>query len=167
MHKKKARLKTRLFEYRTIVYGPLVFAKKQQKYYNFKIISRQQWQGETIMVIEATPRSGVQKRLTWGKFWVNEKDSAILKIKISQRSMGNYEEIEKKSKVLNATPSITIFLHYDIEKNGIRFPSKVALEEAYFTADGEKIVLSKINVNYTDYRFFTVGVKVKEKQKNR
>ena len=86
-------------------------------------------------------------------------------LKISQKSMGNYEEIEKKSKVLNATPSIIIFLHYDIEKNGIRFPSRVVLEEIYLTTEGEKILLSKINVHYTDYRFFTVGVKVKEKQK--
>ena len=163
--KKNAPLKTRLFEYRTIIYGPLVFAKKQQKYYQFKIIDHQELQGKTILVIEAKPRSGVQKKLTWGKFWVDENDFTILKIKISQRSMGNYEEIEKKSKVLNARPSITIFLHYDIEKNGIRFPSKVVLEEAYFTIDKKKIVLSMINVDYTDYRFFTVGVKVKEKQK--
>jgi hypothetical protein len=163
--KKGAKLKTKLFEYRTIVYGPLVFAQKQQKYYNFKIIDSLEWQGRNILVIEATPRPRVQKKLTWGKFWVDEKKFTILKINISQKSMGNYEEIEKKSRVLNASPQITIFLHYDIEKNGIRFPSKVVLEEVYITAERERILLSKINVDYTDYRFFTVGVQVREKPK--
>lgn len=165
--KKRAHLKTKLFEYRTIVYGPLVFAKKQQKHYIFKIIDHQEWQGRQILVIEATPRPRVKKKLTWGKFWVDKDNFTILKIKIAQKSMGNYEEIEKKSRVLNATPNITIFLHYDIEKNGIRFPSKVVLEEIYVTAEREKILLSKINVDYTDYRFFTVGVQVQEKQKKR
>lgn len=156
---KNASLKTLLFNYRTIIYGPLVFEKKQQDSYDFEIIGEEVWHGRNILVIRAIPKPGVTKTLTWGKFWVDEKDFSILKIKISQKSIGNYQVIEKKAMLLNSEPRITIILDYDIEKNGIRFPSKVSIEEAYINNEQEVIVMSKINVDYRDYQFFTVEVK--------
>jgi len=64
---------------------------------------------------------------------------------------------------MNAEPRITIIMEYDVEKNGIRFPSKFSLEEAYITPEEEKILLSELLVHYEEYRFFNVGVDVKIK----
>jgi hypothetical protein len=51
-----------------------------------------------------------------------------------------------------------------IEKNGIRFPSRVFLEEAYQRKKNKKkSVVSSVTIDYKNYQFFTVDVDVNYK----
>jgi len=48
-----------------------------------------------------------------------------------------------------------------IEKNGVRFPNALSIEEAYVDENGRAFVRSKVDVVYTDFKFFTVEVDIK------
>jgi hypothetical protein len=160
-NKKNAKLKTHCFKYATIIYGPQIFEEKEQGFYNFKILRREKWQNRNVLVVQALPKIAVQKDLLWGEFWVDENNFAILRIDMSQKSIGNYYKIEERAMVLNSEPRIKTVMEYGVEKNGIQFPSKFSIEEAYINPRSEKIILSELLVTYNDYRFFKVGVNVK------
>ena len=50
-----------------------------------------------------------------------------------------------------------------MQKNGIRFPSRLVFEEAYINPRGEKFTRSETTVIYKNYKFFTVEVDIKYK----
>jgi len=55
--------------------------------------------------------------------------------------MKNYEEIRKTAKKYKAEPRITFFTEFNIEKQGIQFPSKVFIRETYLSKKGRYINL--------------------------
>jgi hypothetical protein len=58
-------------------------------------------------------------------------------------------------------PVISLVAEYGVEKNGIRFPSRVVFQEAYVrNKDKKKRIVSDVIVDYRDYQFFTVDVGV-------
>jgi len=75
--------------------------------------------------------------------------------------MGNYQAVEERAAQLKAKPCITSVSEFDIEKNGIRFPSRVIFEEAYINQQGKKLVACEVTITYKDYKFFTVEFDVK------
>ena len=59
------------------------------------------------------------------------------------------------------TPRLTMGSELKIEKNGMRFPNALSIEEAYVNEDGRAFVRSKVDVVYRDFKFFTVEVDIK------
>lgn len=163
-YKKNSILKTKIFIYNYVVYGPEIFEKKSQKFYNFSITGREKWKGKESLIIRAVPKPGVRKDLSWGEFWIDVEDFSFLKINIAQRSIGNFYNLEKKARVMNARAKLSILLECNIKNKGIRFPSRFLLKEVYITKKGESIILSEIDVSYSDYTFFNVDIKVQEKE---
>jgi hypothetical protein len=49
---------------------------------------------------------------------------------------------------------------FQIEKNGLRFPTDWYIEEAYLTKPGRAFIRSKTRVTYKDFKFFTVEVHI-------
>ncbi|MEN8154881.1 MAG: hypothetical protein ABFR75_12750 [Acidobacteriota bacterium] len=163
-YKEKVPLKTKIFIYRAVVYGPEIFGKKSQRFYNFSITGSKRWKGMDVLMIKAAPKNSARKDLAWGEFMIEKKDSSFIKINIDQKSVGNFYSLWKKARVMNARARLSILLEYNVKNNGIRFPSRFILKEIYITTEGEKIMLSKIEVNYSDYNFFNVDVKVQKKE---
>lgn len=50
---------------------------------------------------------------------------------------------------------------FQAEKNGLRFPTQLYIEEAYLDKRGRPFVRSKTTVTYKDFKFFTVEVEIK------
>jgi hypothetical protein len=96
--------------------------------------------------------------------WVKDNDCSILKVEWYQESIENYQYIEKVAKVLAAKPRIKLVTEYDYEKNGLRFPGRYYVEEAYMVLEFGKFVRSRKDVKYRDYKFFTVETEVKIKK---
>jgi hypothetical protein len=157
--KENAELKTR-FKYKNIVYGPSIFNKHLQPYYQYKIIGKRNRNNKNVLIVEAVPNSMQEQRFAAGRIWVDENDYSILRIEIYQQSIGNFAEIEQMAEKYQVEPRITIINEYDIVKNGIRFPSRVYYEEAYKDEKGKYMVQSQVNVTFSDYRFYTVETKV-------
>ena len=75
--------------------------------------------------------------------------------------MIGFADIQAAAEKIKVTPRISLVTEYGIEKNGIRFPSRVVIQEAYLrNKDKKKRMFSEVTIDYKDYQFFTVEVGV-------
>ena len=102
---------------------------------------------------------------------MDKETSQILRIDVAQESLVGY----KDPKVKGVNHVIVVTHYYDVEKNGLMFPSKTVFEENYtpdkvqvgiwsnYTNTVQKKTLqrTKLEIDYSDYKFFTVDVDVK------
>jgi len=161
-NEKDAELKTHLFGHENIIFGPVgLLSEFWQQYYDYRIVKREKFKGDRVIVIEAIPIPHLQTDNLYGKVWVRKNDFSIMKIEWEPESLKNYEVIEENAKKLNAEPEIKLFSEYGFEKNGIRFPSRYLITEGYNQKRGARFTRSKTTVIYKDYKFFTVETEVK------
>ena len=171
-NEKNAQLKTRKFySYRSVL-GPIgLLSKSQQSKFNYKIIGENKQKGRDALVIEATPKTVSAENSNYGRIWIDKVNSQILRIDVAQESLVGY----KDPKVKGINHIITISHYYDVEKNGLMFPSKTVFEENYTpdrvqvglwsnytnTVQEKTLQRTKLEIDYTEYKFFTVDVDVK------
>lgn len=161
-NEKDAELKTHLFGHQHIIFGPVgLLSEFWQQYYDYRIVKREKFKGDRVIVIEAIPIPHFKTDNLYGKVWIREGDFCIMKIEWEPESLKNYEVIEEIAKKLNAEPEIKLFSEYAFEKNGIRFPSRYLITEGYNQKRGARFARSKTTVTYKDYKFFTVETEVK------
>ncbi len=161
---KDAQLKTKRFQHRFIVFGPIgLLGQEQQKNYNYKILKNVNYKKEKAVIIEALPKFPKENNTLYGKIWIRKKDFAILKIEWEQESLGNIEILERLAEELNMEPLITFISEFGFEKNKIRFPNKYSIEERYRypPRGGNKYIRSETTVVYDNYKFFIVDTEVK------
>jgi len=160
------RLKTTMFQYKNVLFGPVnLLSEERQQFFNYKMIGGELLDGERTLVIEVVPMPTIREQILWGKIWVKEDDLSILKIEWNQDRMVHSAVIKDMSRRYKGEPRITHITEFGFEKNGIRFPSRYFIEEAYIKKKGKKIVHSETHVVYKDYKFFTVETDVKLKLK--
>jgi hypothetical protein len=58
-------------------------------------------------------------------------------------------------------PRLTLTSKFEVAKNGLRFPTRLMVEEAYLNARGRAFIRSTTQVTYKDFKFFTVEVDVR------
>lgn len=167
-----AQLKTRKFySYRSVL-GPIgLLGKTQQNNFNYKIIQEDKYRGKDVLVIEASPKTVSAENSNYGRIWIDKASFQILRIDVAQESLVGYKD--PKAKGINHI--ITVTHYYDVEKNGLMFPSKTVFEENY-TPDKVQVGLwsnytnsvqrktlqwTKLEIDFMDYKFFTVDVDVK------
>jgi len=163
-NEKNAPLKTKVFRHKNIILGPIgLLSEYWQKHHDYKILKREKYKGEEVIVIEAVPKPDLKLNHLFGKIWVRKSDFSILKIEWNQTSIENYERIEEIARQLKYRPSIKLTSEYAYEKNGIRFPSKYSINEAYVNVSlrRKRITKSTKTVIYEDYKFFTVETEIK------
>ena len=159
---KDAQLKTKRFQHKFIVFGPIgLLSQKQQKNYDYKILKNVNYKKEKAVILEALPKFPQENSTLYGKIWIRKTDFAILKIEWEQESLENFEEIEKIAESMNATPLITFISEFGFEKNKVRFPNKYSVEEIYISHRGGRFLRSETTVVYDNYKFFIVDTKVK------
>lgn len=145
-----------------LVYGPVGFLSRLwQPLFEYKIVGKDVVDGKGTIVIESIPREEREENCNYGRIWVDEEDSSILKIEYDPRSIKNIEGELSKSPVLDLTKTVVWYISYGIEKHGVRFPSQQLIQEFYVNQKGERILLEKISFNYEDYKFFVVETEVK------
>ena len=160
-HEENAILKTQMFYFRKPLFGPTgLLSRYWQERLDYKLIDKETLNGEKILVIEAKPKPTFTRKHLYGKIWIKESDFSILKIEWVPESMREYERIESVAEKYKGEPQITIITEFNVEKKGIRFPSKIFVEEAYITKKG-KDIRSETTINYDEYKFFTVEVDIK------
>jgi hypothetical protein len=71
--------------------------------------------------------------------------------------------IEERARRYKAEPEIRFVTEFGFENNGIRFPSKCSIEEAYRNKKRRRFVRSETTALYSDYKFFTVETEVRIK----
>ena len=164
---KRAVLETR-FAHRNVIFGPIgLLCEAAQSQHYYKILKKEILYGAVIYIIEAVPRNDSSFNHLYGKIWIREKDNAILKIEWYEESVEGYEPLKIFANEALLKPEFIVTTEYGYEKKGIRFPSKHQFIESYMSylpkanrTQGKKYFKSKKEVEYTDYKFFSVETEV-------
>lgn len=158
-----AQLKTAVVVYGNALLWPVgLFGERFQSHYNYRIAGEGMIEGRPVIVIEATPRPGApETRSLYGKAWLDAEALDILKIEWSESRIGRYEIFMKRGEHYKRTPRLRVRSELKAEKNGIRFPSSLFVEEAYLNERGRAFVRSLTTVVYRDFKFFSVEVEIR------
>ncbi len=153
-------LKTRSFTHAKVVMGPLGLLRREtQAEHDYRIVREEKVRGEEALVIEAVPKPGPVPQQLFGTIWLRKKDAGILKIEWNPASIGHYQIVEETARRLDMTPDLLIISEYAFEKNGVRFPSRYTVKEAYRRSI-RRLQVSEVDVVYDEYKFFTVETAV-------
>jgi hypothetical protein len=154
---KNAPLKTHVFSYGFIIMGPVtLLGRDRQNLFDFKIIKETTLGKDRAVIIEATPKPESHGGILYGKVWVRKSDAGVLRIEWVPESIGHYERVLDLAKQIGAQPRLTLSTEYAFERNGVRFPSRYTIEEAYLSATNPPLIHSMTEVTQADYRFFKV-----------
>jgi TonB family protein len=154
--------KTKRFYINKAIYGPIgLLAKEEQPLYNYGLLNEETIKGRQALVIDVRPKRPSPLKPVYGKVWVDKKDASILKMSIEAESLAGYERISADYESRGIKPMISIEIVYGFEKNGLRFPSKITLKEAYSDPKEGQAKMSEMKVDYDKYKFFKVGTEVK------
>jgi hypothetical protein len=152
---------TTRFRYEKVIYGPVDLLKlSQQAYFNYAIISEELLPENKAVIIEAVPKPSQQEYCPFGKILVRESDFAILKIEYDRRSIKSLYAENQDRKPGSHEQRFELTSEFDVEKNGIRFPSRLVFQESSIDQSGNKSVRARALITYRDYRFFSVEVEV-------
>lgn len=154
-----AKLKTLNFLFGYVLMAPVgIFAEGSQPDYDYRIVGKDKIQKRPVVIVDVTPKPGApEARNLYGKAWIDSATGDILKVQWSEKRVNHYEIALKRAEQYNRKPRLTIRSEFQVEKNGIRFPSKLFIEEAYVSEGGLVFVRSETTVAYKDFKFFTVA----------
>jgi hypothetical protein len=157
-----ARLEAVRFYFQNMAFGPIdLFGTAGRLNHNYRIVGSKKINGQNTTIVEAAPKDDSPDYNPSGKVWLRDSDCAILKIEWDQRSLIGFADILAAAEKIEVTPRISLVTEYGIEKNGIRFPSRVVIQEAYIrNKNKKKRVFTDVTIDYKDYQFFTVEVGV-------
>jgi hypothetical protein len=159
-----AELGTSVVVFGTALLGPVgLFGERFQPDYDFAIAGEEKIGKTRVFVIDAMPKPGAPPtRNLYGKAWIDPATGNILKIEWSESRVGRFDVFEKRGELYKRKPRLVIRSEFSAEKNGIRFPSRLSVEEAYLKESGRAFVRSKTEVVYKDFKFFTVKYEVRD-----
>jgi len=157
-----ARLEAIRFYFQNMAFGPIdLFGTTGRLNHTYRIVGSKKIKGQNVTIVEAASKEDSPSYNPSGKVWLRDSDCAILKIEWDQRSLIGFKDVQAAAEKIKLTPAISLVAEYGVEKNGIRFPSRVIIQEAYLrNKDKKKRVFSDVTVDYKDYQFFTVEVGV-------
>ncbi len=152
-------LDTLTFFYKNVLFGAVdLLDGSRQPFYRYRLAARESIDGREVLVVEAESAPGLAVPVNRGTVWIRESDAAILKIVWNVDSMARTAAIQATAKEFRGRPQILQVTEFGLEKNGVRFPTRFGIEEAYITKRGRKVVRSTMDAVYRDYKFFTVEV---------
>jgi hypothetical protein len=159
-----ADLATSVIVFGNALLGPVgLFAERFRGSYDFAVAGEDRIGKARVLVIDAKPRPGAPPaRNLYGKAWVDPKTADILRIEWSENRVGHYDIFAERGKMFGRTPRLVMRSEFSAEKNGIRFASRLSVEEAYLTDKGKAFVRSKTEVVYKDFKFFSVEYDVRD-----
>ncbi len=159
-----AELQTSVVVWGTALLGPVgLFGERFQPGYEFTISGHDRIGESDVVIIDAKPKPGAPPtRNLYGKAWVDPASGDILKIEWSESRVGKREAFDKRGELYKRTPRLVIRTEFSAEKNGIRFPSHLSVEEAYLKESGKAFIRSKTEVVYKDFKFFTVEYEIRD-----
>lgn len=159
-----AELRTSVVVFGTALLGPVgLFGERFQPDYDFALAGEEKIGKTRVFVVDAMPKPGAPpSRNLYGKAWIDPVTGDILKIEWSESRVGRFDVFEKRGQLYNRKPRLIIRSEFSAEKNGIRFPSRLSVEEAYLKESGKAFIRSKTEVVYKDFKFFTVEFEVRD-----
>ncbi|MCP5102532.1 MAG: tetratricopeptide repeat protein, partial [bacterium] len=151
--KVEAPLGTAKYKYEKLIFGPFAFFKKsQQRFYDYKIVNKELFNGQAAVVVEAIPLQNFNIEALVGKIWFNEKDYGILKIEWHPKfAIKNFRAALDDARERNCDPDVVFLSEFGVKRGPIRYPSTYKIEEYFVTEDGKKYLQAKIHAEFKKY----------------
>jgi hypothetical protein len=159
-----ARLETPAVDYGAAFLGPArLFGERARPGYVFTIAGEEKIGDAAALVVEAKPgpESGTG-HLLGGKAWVDPATGEVLKLEWSDDRAGRSDVYERRGRAYKRTPRIVVRAEFGVAKNGLRFPSRLSVEEAYLKDSGKAAVRSRTEAVYKGYEFFAVEFEARD-----
>jgi hypothetical protein len=125
--------------------------------FSFSLAPEEKIKGKAVYVIEARLKPGNEGNIKQGKIWVDKSDCRIVKTEVESNFLPGYEHILSECYRYYLKPHFYSTHYYEIDKNGLLFPSKseIRVEYSGFLRKERKLK-SEVKITYRDYKFFTV-----------
>lgn len=159
-----AELQTSVVVFGTALLAPIeMFGERFQPGYDFAIAGPDRIGGTPVLIIDARPKPGAPPtRNLYGQAWLDPATGDILRIEWSESRVGNFDVFAQRGELYKRTPRLIIRSEFSAEKNGLRFPSRLSVQETYLKGSGKAFVRSRTEVVYKDFKFFTVEFEVRD-----
>jgi len=160
-----APLRTSSMVYRNALLTPInLFGAKAQTWYDYRIEGRDRFENRPVAVIAVSPKPDISVPLCpRGKAWIDPATLDILKIEWVQIPTGNLEAFAAWARAVEGSLRLTMRAEFSAERNGLRFPSRLGIEEAYVRKRGRLFIRAVTNVVFKDFKFFTVETSHEER----
>jgi len=161
-------VKTNAFFSEKAVFAPITLLDlTRQNIYNFQFIRFDERNGRRAAVIEALPKDPLESATIYGTLWIDTQDYSILKIEANPESIKSYMILKELALKLGTRLHLSLEIDFDLQQQGIRFPTKVSFLEKY---KGGRIISrnrgpkgwerTRTEFIYSDYQFFSVQTDV-------
>jgi hypothetical protein len=161
-HREDVPLDTLKYKYEFLIYGPIAFFKKSfQDRFEYKLVGEETRRRQKVVVVEVLPLKMGDWKPLCGKVWLDSDDYSILKIKWHPKFLiENFHESLDSARRLNSDLVVDYFSEFDIEKDGIRYPSRYWVKEYRVAWNGKKKSSASLDAAFRKYSFFSVGTEV-------
>lgn len=157
-----AKLQTSIVAWGTALLGPVrLFGERFQPEYDYAVAGEDAVDGVRAVIVDAKPRPGAPPDpKLYGRAWLDPAAGAILKIEWSEGRVGDLDVFAQRGKRFDRAPRLTLRSEFSVEKNGLRFPARFSVEEAYLKDPGQVFVRSTTEAVYKDFKFSSVAVEI-------
>ncbi len=149
-----------------VIFGPnAMVGEGWDLYFDYRIIGEETLDGHKTVIVDVIPKRKNTRNPFFGQVWINEKDYSVMKISWNPKSIEGLQQnfqtrVLERAKLYKGEPHILSILELNVEKRGLRFPSRLLIEESYIKPNGRKVVRVKRTTDYVDYLFYSVGADV-------
>jgi hypothetical protein len=113
-----------------------------------------------VLVIEAARKRACDVRSA--RVWVDEENHRIPRIEVEWAAGSSDDRILAECRRYHLTPHMTAVIDYEIEKNGLLYPSRSEIRVEYSgLVRPPQDTKAKIDIRYDRYRFFSVQTEPK------
>jgi TonB family protein len=125
--------------------------------FSFRLVGDKKIKGKLAYVIEAYLKPGQTGYIRRGRIWVGKSDFRIVKVEVETEFVEGFEQILAECNQYYFKPHFKSTYYYEIDKNGLLFPSrsKIRVEYSGFI-NIKRDLKSELEVTYGNYQFFTV-----------
>jgi hypothetical protein len=151
-----------------------MLAEENQSKYRYRLLSPETIARRTLFRVSVEPKEeGVMiKNSNYGVVWIDGEDGSVYKIKLDANSLGGVKRLEQLARAKRNRLRVTDVHWYEVQRKGIRFPSRTEINCSFLDWDQVKRVLNRLRsgaleqvgtvFEYKKYQFFNVNVDVVE-----
>jgi len=158
-HKENSPLRTTSYRYNKLIFGPIgLFSKGWQKHFHYRFLGEESLKENNAYIIEAIPLRQMMQNYICARIWIDSRNFSVQKIQWEPKFfIDNINEAVDRSYWESGKLQIDFISEFDVEKNGIRFPSRYYIAEYIIDEMKKKKLHTKIQVIFKDFSFFSVG----------
>ncbi|NIM10771.1 MAG: hypothetical protein GTO45_02185 [Candidatus Aminicenantes bacterium] len=151
-----------------------MLGEENQSKYRYRLLSPETIARRTFYKVGVEPKEeGVMiKDSNYGVVWIDGEDGSVYKIKLDANSLGGVKKLKQLARAKRNRLKITDVHWYEVQRKGIRFPSRTEINCSFLDWDQVKRVWDRLIsealeqvgtvFEYKKYQFFNVNVDVVE-----